>query len=204
MSRAWSRRSPRRGVAAARPRSVSAVAFDLLLTVAILLLLGLVAARLERSATIAANGMARIADGDSLEMDGTRIRLRGIDAPELAQACKRDGLDYACGQQAKNALQKLVAGRPVECSGSERDRYGRLLAVCRAGDTELNRQQILAGWAIAYGAYSAEEAQARAARRGLWAGSFEAPGVWRAAHGGHAEAPHDPAADALEWLRRFF
>ena len=53
-------------------------------------------------------GHARVIDGDTLEVRGTRIRLHGIDAPELQQQCRREGasaaLTYPCGQEAKAAL----------------------------------------------------------------------------------------------------
>jgi endonuclease YncB( thermonuclease family) len=72
------------------------------------------------------------------------------------------------------------------------DRYGRTVAVCRAGDTDLNRQMVLDGWALAYRQhehrYVGNEATARANRRGLWQGRFERPGDWRAMYRSDAAA----------------
>jgi endonuclease YncB( thermonuclease family) len=177
---------------------------DVVLAVAVLALLALVAARLEKFSTINPLGVAKIADGDSLELAGERIRLRGIDAPEFNQTCRRGATAYPCGRQARTALRQLTDGRQVSCQGWERDRFGRLLAICTAGGIELNRQQIADGWAVAYGGYGAEEAQARAARRGIWAGDFERPSEWRMTHGEMAESPHDLLGAVTNWLRQLF
>jgi endonuclease YncB( thermonuclease family) len=58
---------------------------------------------------------ARVIDGDSLEVAGEDIRLIGIDAPEGRQLCQRDGLEWACGDDATAALRELVAGAEVRC-----------------------------------------------------------------------------------------
>lgn len=179
------------GVAPRRPRSGRRSGlfrlFDVLLAVAILVALGVVSTRLERFNTIASTGIARIGDGDSLQLAGERMRLRGIDAPELSQSCTRDGQPYPCGRQSRDALRQLAGSGPVSCEGWERDRYGRLLVVCRAGGVDLNAAQVSAGWAVAYGGYASEEAQARRARLGLWAGDFERPANWRSTHGDTAK-----------------
>ena len=175
---------------------------DVLLAAALLAALLVVAARFERVAAIRPAGEARVADGDSLEIGGERIRLRGIDAPELAQRCRKGGADYACGSSARDALLALVSGRQVTCTGWERDRYGRLLAACSAGGVELNRELVSSGWAVAYGDFAAEEAAARNAGRGLWAGSFETPQGWRKQHGGMAEDEHLLFGRIVGWLRQ--
>lgn len=149
-------------------------------------------------------GTARVADGDSLVLDGERIRLQGIDAPELTQTCTRAGADYPCGREAREALVRLVAGGAVSCESRQRDRYERVLATCVAGGVEVNRAMVEAGWAVAYGDYRAAEAAARQAGRGLWAGSFERPQDWRRIHGGLAEESHDWLSPLLGWLRRLF
>lgn len=154
-------------------------------------------------------GTARVADGDSLVLDGRRVRLQGIDAPELAQTCLRDGAARPCGREARAALARLVAGHAVTCESRRRDRYGRLLATCLAGGVELNRAMVEAGWAVSYGDYRAAEAAARQAGRGLWAGPFELPQDWRRDHGGpneesHAEDSHDWLSALSGWLRRLF
>lgn len=146
--------------------------------------------RLDRIAAVDKAGAALIADGDTLTLAGERIRLKGIDAPELHQTCRRAEGEYACGRMAKQELVRLVGGRAVACNGWERDKYGRLLGYCSAGASDLNRMLVESGWAVSYGGYAAEEAGAKAARRGLWAGEFERPSAWRAAHGDMAGAEH--------------
>lgn len=177
---------------------------DWFLAVAILGLLAVLAARLDRVETKQISGLAVINDGDSITLGVDRIRLRGIDAPEYGQICQRDGADYACGRKSREALVSLVARQPVSCSGRERDRYGRLLGACKAGGVELNRALVEAGWAVAYGDFDAEERLARQQGRGLWAGKFDRPRTWRDSHGGLVERDHDYLGTALNWLREIF
>ncbi len=124
-------------------------------------------------------GAVHVIDGVSLRLGGTDIRLKGIDAPELRQTCRRSGRSYPCGQVAREALSRLVAGRQVRCRVVGRDRYGRSLARCEAGDVDLGATLVRQGLAVAYGDYSREEAAARTRSAGLWAGEFERPDLWR-------------------------
>jgi len=175
--------------------------WDGLLTVAILGLLLLLAARLDRTETRNLQGRVTVNDGDSITLETERIRLLGIDAPEYDQICRKHRAGYPCGRQARQALVTLIGGRPVSCSGWERDKYDRLLATCTVDGSELNRGQVEAGWAVAYGDYRAEEEAARQKGAGLWAGSFERPRDWREMHGGMAESEH-AVPGILDWLRR--
>jgi endonuclease YncB( thermonuclease family) len=119
-------------------------------------------------------------------LEGTRVRLWGIDAPETAQKCERGGVGYACGQQASVHLRSLIGEAGVSCQSRTKDRYGRTVAVCRAGTVDIGAAVVRDGWAMAFVRYSAdyvaEEREARDAKRGLWGGSFMAPWDWRAAH----------------------
>lgn len=157
--------------------------------------------RLDRIASVNHAAMPIVADGDTLTLGAERIRLRGIDAPEFTQTCRRGDADYGCGREAKAELIRLIGGRKVACEGWERDKYNRLLAACRAGDADLNKAMVENGWAIAYGGYGAEEAAARAAKRGLWAGTFDRPSAWRAAHGDVLESEHTDFAALLNALK---
>ncbi len=177
--------------------------WDCVLAVAILGLLALLAARLDRADTRTLEGGATVTDGDSLTIGGKRIRLLGIDAPEYDQVCRRAGADDACGRRSREALRALVGGRRVACAASARDRYERWLATCSAGGVDLNRRQVEAGWAVAYGAYRAEEAAAREKGAGLWAGEFERPHDWRQSHGGMVETEH-AGPGLLDWLLSLF
>jgi endonuclease YncB( thermonuclease family) len=133
-------------------------------------------------------GPARVADGDSLEIAGRRVRLFGIDAPELHQDCRMaDGRAYDCGAAARRALTELVGSQPVTCApvGTSHD---RAVALCRAGGRDLSEELVRAGHALelpnfSRGRYRAAEREAKAARRGLWAGSFEEPAAWRRERG---------------------
>jgi len=134
---------------------------------------------LDRAADTIA-GAVRVMDGDSLVVDGTEIRLYGIDAVELHQTCDRDGQVWNCGRAATQALRDATAGREVSCRPRERDRYGRTVAVCTAGGVDLGAAMVRGGYAIALGAYRADEREARDARRGIWASRFDRPSEWRA------------------------
>lgn len=193
----------RRDGRARQPRSGLRVVADLALAVVLLALLALVVARLDEGAAVRLQGPASVGDGDSLVIGTERIRLRGIDAPELDQICRRDGRDYPCGRESRAFLAGLIGSRPVACEGRERDRYQRLLADCHADRIALAPAQVEAGWAVAYGDYEREEAAARERGRGLWSGDFERPRDWRDRHGAAAEAEHARPSAILAWLRAF-
>jgi endonuclease YncB( thermonuclease family) len=131
-------------------------------------------------------GRARVIDGDTIDIAGARIRLRGIDAPESNQTCTDSGnRAWRCGRAATHELIDHIAGRPLKCESAGFDRYRRVLAVCAVPDgSDVNAWMVRQGWALAYysAAYRSEEAQAHAAKRGIWAGSFMAPWEWRHRH----------------------
>ena len=134
-------------------------------------------------------GPVRIVDGDTLAESGRRLRLVGMDAPELAQTClSADGTSYPCGRVARDALAALIGTGSLACSVSGHDRYGRDLVRCEVGGIDLGREMVLRGLAVSYGAYGAEQRQAEAARRGIWAGSFVEPALWRHEHASPANA----------------
>jgi endonuclease YncB( thermonuclease family) len=125
-------------------------------------------------------GRARVIDGDSLRIDGHEIRLKGIDAPEGRQTCQKSGAGWACGEEARRELRQLVGSADVQCRVHGRDQHQRLLATCEASGRNVNQAMVDAGMAVAFGKfYNREEAAAREAKRGLWAGEFERPQVWR-------------------------
>lgn len=193
--------SRRRDGGPPRRRSGLRLFGDVLLALVILGLLALVAARFGDGPAIRIEGRARVVDGDSLVVGDERIRLRGIDAPELDQTCLRGGDAYACGRDAREALAGLVGSHPVACAAREEDRYGRLVADCLVGASELGRAQVAAGWAVAYGDFEREEAAARAGGRGIWSGTFDRPRDWRESHGAAAEAEHAAPWAIVAWLR---
>ena len=134
-------------------------------------------------------GRATVTDGDTIAVEGTdaRIRLYGIDAPESGQTCDdASGKRYLCGTRAADYLAELIgrSGR-VQCFEEDRDRYGRIVAECAVnGSTVINAEMVRAGWAVEYreysdGRYDREEAEAKAAKRGIWQGRFVVPSKWR-------------------------
>jgi len=129
-------------------------------------------------------GTPDVVDADTFKVGGESIRLEGVDAPETGQQCERTGGErYRCGKDATDALRARIAGAAVACEVSGRDRYGRALAVCRLAGVDLNGWLVSEGWALAYRQYSeayiAEEAGAKDAKRGVWAGRFVKPWDWR-------------------------
>ncbi|MFC5507243.1 MULTISPECIES: thermonuclease family protein [Hyphomicrobiales] len=128
-------------------------------------------------------GIARAIDGDSLRLAGEELRLQGLDAPEFRQTCTDPGgRTVECGRASRRALEALLARGLVTCEIGKIDRYGRGLAQCRQGETDINATLVREGHAVAYGGYRSEEAQAQAAGRGLWALRFERPETWRRMH----------------------
>lgn len=163
-----------------------------------------VAARLEHFAATDISGVMRVVDGDSLALGQRRMRLKGIDAPELQQRCQRDAHEYACGVEAASFLRGLVGSQALDCKGEGIDRYGRDLVRCKAGDVDLNEMMVRTGHAVAFGDYRLAEAEARAERAGVWAGEFDQPKQWRSVHGGLAEDFHSGLFRLVAVLRRLF
>lgn len=129
------------------------------------------------------SGQARVVDGDTLEVGGVRIRLHGVDAPESGQSCIAAGRRWPCGERATRALAGRIEGRTVSCEERDRDRHGRIVAVCRNAGRDVNAWMVSQGWALAYRRYSrdyvGEEISARDARLGMWRGDFVPPWDWR-------------------------
>ncbi len=141
--------------------------------------------------------VVRVLDGDTVEVlepDNrlTRVRLAGIDAPEKSQPF---------GQRSRQALSAIVAQRSVIVTGSDKDRYGRLLGTVWLGTTDVNAGQIRNGlaWAYRYHGtplrpdYAALEAEARRHAFGLWSepGQTE-PWRWRSQHQGRGSISDAP------------
>lgn len=129
-------------------------------------------------------GLVHVVDGDTLDIDGTRIRMFGIDAPEGRQTCLRNQLDWACGEASTGALMDATDQREVRCEERDTDRYGRVVAECWTGKRNLNAWIVAQGWAVAYrqyggDIYDAEEQAAKNAKRGVWSSRFDMPWDWR-------------------------
>jgi endonuclease YncB( thermonuclease family) len=131
-------------------------------------------------------GQASVVDGDTLEIHGIRIRLWGVDAPESSQLCRgEDSSQYRCGAQAANDLDAFIARRPVNCSLVNLDPYGRMVAICSAGGTDLGEWLVRKGLALDWpqyskGRYSGAQRDAEHSGRGIWKGSYVEPWLYRA------------------------
>jgi endonuclease YncB( thermonuclease family) len=135
-------------------------------------------------------GKASVIDGDTIEIHGQRIRLWGIDAPESDQLCRgSDSLHYQCGRLAANALATLFVAipRPVTCSPTGLDQYGRTLAVCFLGEPgpDIGKWLVANGHALDWpqyskGQYAEDQRGAEKSERGVWRGSFVEPWKYRA------------------------
>ncbi len=123
--------------------------------------------------------IARVVDGDTFHCeDGRKVRLIGMDAPEVGQG--------AAGRASREALRRMLPrGRSVrlESDAAARDRYGRVLAYAWAAGRLVNEAMVRDGWAVLYTVppnvrYVARlqraQREARAAGAGLWrSGGFE-------------------------------
>lgn len=93
-----------------------------------------------------------VVDGDTIKLNGTTLRLWGIDAPEMAQTCG----DWSAGVAATYALADLVRGKAITCEPRDRDRYGRLIGLCRANGKDLGAAMVELGMAWAFTRYSSD------------------------------------------------
>ncbi len=89
-----------------------------------------------------------VIDGDTMQCGDVRVRLAGIDAPEL-HGCKA-GRTCTKGNAtaARNALIGLTR-TDVDCTALEVDRYGRTVALCAAAGLDLSCAMIDSGHAVA-------------------------------------------------------
>ena len=126
----------------------------------------------------------RIIDGDTIVLNGEKIRLRGMDAPEMKQSCRNsDWKKIQCGEIAKGKLIEMIGDNKVICDIKGKDRYKRKLGYCYVGTLNLNQEMVKRGYAVSYSKYDtnfvADERVAREKKLGFWAGKFENPEKWR-------------------------
>ena len=137
-------------------------------------------------------GYAKVIDGDTIKIKGTKIRLYGIDAPESKQICSKPWLsfslitlykDYACGSKTTDLLKQFVKNEILVCKKDSLDRYNRVIAICYKKKRDINSWLVRNGLAVAYTKYSKKyvinENDAKKEKKGLWAGKFEMPWEWR-------------------------
>lgn len=129
-------------------------------------------------------GAASAVEGDVILLQGRQIRLHGIDAPDPGQTCRtRLGHVYDCGEEARAMLERLLAGREVDCDVHYEAGDGRAAATCRIGGISVAGAMVLRGWAFAAVRLAPDyvrfQALAQSRRAGMWAGRVEAPWLWR-------------------------
>lgn len=90
----------------------------------------------------------KVVDGDSLRCGRERVRLLGIDAPEMGKCPQGRKCVKGNGQASKAALHRFVAGKPVRLERYGKDRHGRTLAYAYVGKVNLSCAQIQGGYAV--------------------------------------------------------
>lgn len=141
------------------------------------------------SVTLAAerlSGQVNVVDADTWDVGGIRVRLHGIDAPELDQSCQdAEGSTWPCGAWVTQEVRQLFQGKTASCMPMDRDRYGRVVAKCMFEAQDAADQLVRLGLAFAYRkyshAYESAEQDAKARRVGLHQQQVQVPWVHRAA-----------------------
>ena len=138
------------------------------------------------------SGIAKVTDGDTIWIEGKKIRFFGIDAPEKKQQCSKPWLtisfisfnkNYPCGQISTDKLKKKINNKLLICKWTNKDRYKRYIAECFKDKTNLNAWMVKNGYAVAYRKYSkkfvSQEIFAKKEKLGLWSGTFMMPWDYR-------------------------
>ena len=125
----------------------------------------------------------KITNGDTIQMNGEKIRFSGIDTPELKQTCIKEGVINQCGLTAKKILIEKIGNSKVKCISEGKDQYKRILAECFVDSESLSSYLVRRGYAFAYKKYSKkfikDEDYARTKKIGMWAMEFDYPWDYR-------------------------
>jgi len=125
----------------------------------------------------------RVVDGDTIHLNGEKIRFTGIDTPELKQTCLKEGVINPCGVIAKEILIKKINDNKVECISNGKDQYRRTLAECFVNGESLSSYLVRSGYGFAYRKYSKkfilDEDYAKANKLGMWSMKFDYPWDYR-------------------------
>ena len=125
----------------------------------------------------------KITDGDTIKINGEKIRFSGIDTPELKQTCIKNGIKNSCGIKAKEILIDKISNKKVSCIRDGKDQFKRTLAECFVNNESLSRYLVRSGYAFAYRKYSKkiikDEDYARMKKIGMWSMEFEYPWDYR-------------------------
>ena len=125
----------------------------------------------------------RVVDGDTIHLNGKKIRFTGIDTPELKQTCINQGIIDPCGVTAKEILIDKISDNKVKCISEGKDRYKRILAECFVNNESLSSYLVRSGYAFAYRKYSkkfiSDEEYAKTNKIGMWSMKFDYPWDYR-------------------------
>jgi endonuclease YncB( thermonuclease family) len=125
----------------------------------------------------------KVVDGDTIVLNGEKIRFSGIDTPELKQTCLKGDEKVSCGISAKILLVKKIGNNTPECISKGKDVYKRTLAECFVNGESLSSFLVRSGYAFAYRKYSTkfikDEEFAKANKLGMWAMTFQYPWDFR-------------------------
>ena len=128
-------------------------------------------------------GNLKVVDGDTIVLNGEKIRFSGIDAPELKQTCSKDGQKIFCGMLARMILVKKIGNETLNCKKEGADIYKRILAECFVNGESLSSFLVRNGYSFAYRKYSKkfikDEEYAKENRLGMWSMQFEYPWKFR-------------------------
>ena len=125
----------------------------------------------------------KVIDGDTIHLNGEKIRFTGIDTPELKQTCNKDNKIIPCGIEARKLLVNKISDNNVKCKREGKDQYKRTLAECFVNNLSLSSYLVRKGYAFAYRKYSKkfidDENYARENNLGMWSMNFEYPWDYR-------------------------
>ena len=125
----------------------------------------------------------KVVDGDTIVLNGEKIRFSGIDTPELKQICLNGDEKVFCGKTAKMLLIKKIGNETPECISEGKDVYKRILAECFVNGESLSVFLVRRGYAFAYRKYSdkfiKDEDFAKENKLGMWSMKFQFPWDFR-------------------------
>lgn len=158
--------------------------FIVLLTLAALLYAGMTFTPYGNHRASPSGNKFYIQDGDSFVLNGTTYRLWGIDAPELFQTCMKGSVTVPCGRMAKEYLESLIDWPHLQCEQKDKDRYGRLVSLCKIGEIDVAAEMVKSGWALDYkrysdGFYDKPQKAAQRGAAGIWSMKFDEPYKYR-------------------------
>ncbi len=129
-------------------------------------------------------GSGTAVEGDLVSVNGSAVKLWGIDAPDAGQTCQtKANQPYDCFTRAKDELSRLVGANQVTCYVRGTDRNGQSIGTCAVNGLDLAALMVRNGWAFAYTEltpqYADLEGYAQTRVRGVWGGRAESPWHYR-------------------------